>query len=213
MISHTDMELITKHIQKTIGKIDTVFHEIVSDDLHIDICHVKSGFFKRYEVLVTMGMSAKPMNVPDECDDPKFIELMILLPKGWPLKKENFFNENSYWPIRLLKDLARFAHYNNTFLSYAHTVANAESENDLTAYADNNNFCASILLPSITIGEKSFVLERGGEGNDIYFFSVISLYEKELLFKLENEVDMLIDLFDRFRISDIVDINRQSVVT
>lgn len=213
MASYADMDLISNHIERTIGKISTVFHEVVSDDLHIDVCHVKSSFFKRYEVLITMGMSAKPLNVPDESDDPKFIELMILLPKGWPLKKQCFYNENSYWPIRLLKDLARFAHHNNTSLSYAHTVANAENEDELTAYADSNNFCACILLPSITLGENSFVLERNGEGNDVYFFSVIPLYEKELLFKLNNDADMLMDLFDKFKISDVVDINRPPVVT
>lgn len=212
MTTYANMYLITNHIEKNIGKISTVFHEIISDDLHIDICHIKSGFFRKYETLVTMGMSALPMNVPDDWDEPKYIELMILLPKGWPLKKDDFLNENNYWPIRLLKDLARHVHHNSTYLGYAHTAAFAKSASDLEPYADNTQFCASIILPSITLREESLALKREGNNNDIFFFTVIPLFKEELLFKINNGIDQLMELFDAFNINDVVNINRRSVI-
>lgn len=190
-----------------------VFHEIVSDDLHIDICHVKSSLFRRYEVLVTMGMSAKPMSMPEECDEPRYLELISILPKGWPLTKESFYVERNYWPIRLLKDLARFVHHGNTWFGFGHTVANAENEAQLVPYADNTGFCACALLPSLTLGESAYILEREPETENIGFLSVIPLYESELRFKFENGIDPLLDLFDKFSVTDKLDVNRSAVVT
>ncbi len=211
MAAYASMDLISDHIEKTIGEIHSVFHEIVSDEIHLDVCYVKSDSTRDYEVLVTMGMSAIPMQTSEDSNDPKYIELIILLPKDWPLEHLNMFSENYYWPIRLLKDLARFAHHNQTYLGYAHTIANAENESELSPYADNNQFCASILLPSITLGEQSFILRRD-DGRDIYFFCVIPIFREELFFKLENGADKLMDLFDQYQVDDIVDIHRQSVI-
>lgn len=213
MTIFADMETISHHIEKYIGKIHIVFHEIVSDDLHIDICHVKSSLLRRYEVLVTMGMSAKAMSIPDECYEPKYIELMILLPKGWPLTKESFTDERNYWPIRLLKDLARFVHHGNSWFGFGHTIANTENENQFAPYAENTNFCACALMPSITLGESAYLLKREPETENIGFLSVIPLYEQELKFKFENGIDALLDLFDKFNVKDKLDLDRKAVVT
>ena len=212
MTEHTDIELITQHIEKNVGKVHQVFHEVISDDLHIDVCHVKSSLFRRYEVLVTMGMSAKAMEVPVESEEPRFLELMILLPKGWPLTKEAFMDENNYWPIRLLKDLARFVHHQNTWFGFGHTVANAEPEGELSPYADNVGFCACALLPSLTLGEPSLILQREPEKGDIGFFSVIPIYESELRFKFEHGIDALLDVFDAGNLSDRVNPKRKPVI-
>jgi Suppressor of fused protein (SUFU) len=210
MTAHTDMDLISNHIENTIGKIHTVLHEIISDEVHLDVCYVKSDPSREFEALITMGMSAIPINTPAESNEPKYIELIILLPKDWPLEHLNMFSEDYYWPIRLLKDLARFAHHNQTYLGYAHTIANAENENELSPYAKNNNFCASILLPSMTLGEESFILRRDDD-QDIYFFCVVPIFQDELFFKFEHGADQLMNLFDEHQVSDIVDIYRHSV--
>lgn len=210
MAAHADMELITNHIKKNIGEIHSVFHEIISDEIHLDICYVQSDPSREYEALITMGMSAIPLTTSEDSDDPEYVELIILLPKDWPLEKLNMFSEDFYWPIQLLKDLARFAHHNKTHLSYAHTVANAD---ELVSYAKNNNFCASILLPSVTLGEDAFILRRKSNSEDVYFFCVVPIFEDELFFKMENGADKLMDLFDEHQVSDIVDIHRGSVIS
>lgn len=213
MTARTDRPLIENHIHSQIGKIHTVFHEIVSDDIQLDVCHVKSGLFRRFELLVTLGMSAQPMNVPGEYNDPRFIELMMLLPKGWPLTQEDFNQESRYWPIRLLKDCARYAHHRNSHLGYGHTVAHAEEDNTLTPYAPGLGYCASIILPSITLGERSMVLKRGGRESDIYFFAVIPLFESELRHKMEHGTGALMDLFDQHKVTDVVNLSRESVIS
>lgn len=38
------IESVSRHIERRIGRIAMVFHEIVSDELHIDVFHVRSSF-------------------------------------------------------------------------------------------------------------------------------------------------------------------------
>ena len=132
MTAYADLSGISAHIERHIGRIHMVFHEIVSDDLHIDIHHVKSSLLRRFEVLVTSGMSALPMAVPGDSNEPRFAEIVTVLPKGWPLTKEAFSDERNYWPIRLMKTFARLPHRDNTWLGLGHTLANGESENLMT---------------------------------------------------------------------------------
>jgi hypothetical protein len=102
-MSHdADLEAITAHIERHIGRVNTVFHEIVSDDLHIDVHHVKASLFRKFEVLVTSGMSGVAMAVPEDVDQPRFAEVLVILPKGWRLTMEAFKDEKNYWPIAIL---------------------------------------------------------------------------------------------------------------
>ena len=106
------MEAIEGHIQQYFGNFETVFHELSSPDIHVDICVVPPSEEHDYYTLVTMGMGAHRMNVPEELAEYKLerAELAIALPKDWKLKYEDLKDERWYWPIRLLKDLARLAY-------------------------------------------------------------------------------------------------------
>ena len=57
------MEAVEGHIQQYFGKFENVFHELVSPDIHVDICVVPPSEERDYYTLVTMGMGAPP----DEC--------------------------------------------------------------------------------------------------------------------------------------------------
>jgi hypothetical protein len=207
----TDLQQVTRHIERHIGPIHTVFHEIVSDDLHIDVHHVKSTMFRRYEVLVTSGMSAKPMAVPAESNEPRFAEIVVVLPKGWPLSKPDFSNERNYWPVRLMKTLARHAHHNNTWLGFGHTMANGGSESNTQPYAEGTSLCAAVLLPASSLGQAAWSLKRA-DGQEVFFWAAVPLHMQELKFKLEHGVDPLLDLFDQNRVTDRIDPTRPSVV-
>ena len=107
-----EMEAIEGHIQQYFGKFENVFHELVSPDIHVDICVVPPSEEQDYYTLVTMGMGAHRMNVPEELAEYKLerAELAIALPGNWKLKHEDLENERWYWPIHLLKTLAPPAH-------------------------------------------------------------------------------------------------------
>ena len=61
-----NIEAISDHIEEHIGKVHMVFHELVSDLVHIDVHWVKPTRKRNWHTLVTSGMSDLPMVVPDE---------------------------------------------------------------------------------------------------------------------------------------------------
>lgn len=205
-----DLSRISRHIEKNIGPVHTVFHEIISDDLHIDVHHVKSTLLRRYEVLITSGMSARPMSVPEDSTEPRFAEMLVVLPKGWPLGQEAFADERNYWPIRLIKTLARFPHHASTWIGFGHTLANGDSEDTTKPYADNTKLCASIVLPPSSLGEAAWAM-KDGDGDEVFFWAAVPLHMSELKFKLTHGVDPLLELFDRHRVTDRVDPRRPTV--
>jgi hypothetical protein len=102
------LEQISAHIEAHLGPVATVFHEIVSDTVHIDVHVVLPTEESPYARLVTSGMSDLPM--PGDNDVPRYLELVATLPGDWRLDRASFEDERWYWPVRLLKQLARFPH-------------------------------------------------------------------------------------------------------
>jgi suppressor of fused protein SUFU len=201
-----NIELISAHIEKTVGKADMVFHEIVSDKVHVDVHWVSPTEKFPFHVLVTSGMSDKPMTVPEGLDEYRYAELCILLPANWPLSEESFKDENNYWPIRTMKFLARFPHELDTWIGHGHTIPNGA---DAAPFADNTKFGCVILMPSISLSEDFFKL-KVDENKEIYFYCLYPLYKEEMEYKLTKGFDALIDKFEKYRINDVVDLNRKN---
>lgn len=201
------IEEISDHIEKNIGEIHMVFHEIVSDQVHIDIHWVKPTKKRPFHTLVTSGMSDKPMNTPDGVENCDYTELSICLPEEWKILEEDFKNENNYWPIRWLKYLSRFPHEYNTWLNYGHTIPNGDPAEP---FAENTNLNTMVLLPTIIFGEDFHSLKL--ENKTIDFYSLIPLYSEEVNLKMKKGVEALFDGFDKFGVTDILDINRPNTV-
>ena len=202
---------LRQHIETSIGPIKQVFEEIESDDLTIDIVHVVRDDLD-LNVLVTSGMSARAQAVPAGVEEVAFTEILLMLPAEWPLTREAFVeDERAYWPLRLLKDVARYVHYQQTFIGFGHTVAFAESEAELEPYADNTELCAAIILPALLLGEAAFSFEDE-HGRDIACWSVVPLYRDELAFKMQYGADALMNQFDRIEYHGEVEPNRPSAV-
>lgn len=102
------LEQISAHIERHLGPIEMVFHEIVSDTVHIDVHWVKPTRDFPFARLVTSGMSDLPMSVPEDSGAPAHLELMITLPGQWRFDEDALDDERWYWPVGLLKALARF---------------------------------------------------------------------------------------------------------
>lgn len=188
MYSEDEIDIIEKHIEHYYGNFEFVFHEKVSPDIHVDICLIPPSEECNWYTLVTMGMGAHLMNVPNQLKEEqlKRAELVICLPEYWKLDKEHLKDEKWYWPIRLLKELARFPGENNTWLGWGHTV----SYDGPLSYT--TELCASILInpPMWNVGGNTCTLPDGEEVN---FYQVIPLYGDELEYKLKNGTQKLLD--------------------
>lgn len=194
------------HLERTLGEAENVWHEIVSDLVHLDVHQVEPSDEFPFWTLVTSGMSARPMQVPEGAEEFAFAELAICLPREWPLTTEAFKDERNYWPIRLLKSLARMPHEYDTWLGPAHSIHNGETE--ITPYASNTQFCAAMLVPPLAFLPPDFGQCETDSGKLINFYSIWPLYQEELDYKLKHGFDGLLDRLAAGRVTEVVDVRR-----
>lgn len=183
-----EMEAVEQHIQRYFGVFENVFHELVSPDIHVDVCIVPPSAERDYYTLVTMGMGAHRMNVPEELAEYKLerAELAIALPADWKVQHEDLKDERWYWPIRLLKELARLPIRSHTWLGWGHTMDGQHP------FAEDTQLCASILVGPQTIRKGSAVCVLPG-GEEVNFYQVIPLYRDEMEYKMAHDADALLD--------------------
>ena len=201
-----EMSAVEQHIQNTFGEFENVFHELVSPDIHVDICVVPPSEERDYYTLVTMGMGAHRMHVPEELAEYKLerAELVIALPPDWKLDGESMEEARWYWPIGLLKVLARLPIASDTWLGWGHTM------DKQSPFAEGTKLKAAILT-----GPQG--VEEGGEvctlpsGEEVNFYQVIPLYQDEMEYKMEHDADALLEKMEG--ISFVVNPTRQDAIT
>ncbi|MFA5856509.1 MAG: suppressor of fused domain protein [Candidatus Pacearchaeota archaeon] len=204
-LEEEEMKAITEHIEKNVGKIEGIFHEFLSDNVHIDICLIKPTEKRPYNILVTMGMSAKPMNIPKGYNFP-YAELVIYLPKNWKLSQDDFKDEKNYWPIRWLKKLAVYPHACNTYIGIQHTIPN--EGNPPKSFAENTKLCC-MLVDAPVLTEDLFNLKL--KNKTIAFWNLFPIYKEEMDYKLEKGYEELMNRFEKNNVSNVVDINRKNL--
>ena len=208
MYTGGEMEIVEKHINKYFGEVETVFHEIVSHDIHVDIYMIPPGVERNYYTLVTMGMGAHRMNVPEDLAEYKLerAELAIALPPDWKLDQESLKDEKWYWPIRQLKSTARLPIQCDTWLGGGHTVQMGKDE----TYAENTGLCGSILISPPGL-EKDGVICALPTGENVNFYQLLPLYKDEMEYKIRHGSDALLEKMSG-AVSFVVDPDRPSVI-
>lgn len=193
-----ELDVIEEHIKEYYGDFPTVFHEISSPDIHCDVYIIPPNDEKNYYTLITVGMGAHLMNIPDDLDASEYgrAELLICLPPDWKVGENK---EEWFWPISLLKSLSRLPINSNTWLGWGHSVDNQQT------YAENTELCGALLIypENVEDGAESCNLPSGDRVN---FFEVIPIYREEMNFKIENGTTALLEKMQQ--VSPIVDISR-----
>ena len=203
----SEIEEVDNFICDMFGDYKNVFHEIASPDIHLDVCIVEPTEDDPYYKLVTMGAGAYKMHIPEKLQKYQldYAEYVIYLPKFWNI---NSGEETDYWPIRVLKDVARLPIWNNTWLSYGHTT---QSDEQGSAYASNTRFNSVVL--NFAENRKGDIRLMMSSGKVINFYEIIPMYPEELAFKMENGAEALFDQFNEKNIQfKVVDINRKSAL-
>jgi hypothetical protein len=202
------IDRISAHIEEHIGPVAGVFHELISDLVHVDIHMVAPTAERPYHTLITSGMSDLPMTTPEGTDLPKYAELILSLPPDWPLTKEAFADGRNYWPIRLLKTLARLPHEYETWLGFGHTVPN--NGDPAEPYAENTKLCCALVYQPLLVPEPALALKIDDE-KTIWFYSVVPLYEEEMNFKLKKGSGEFFKRLQRQEVNELLDIKRKNV--
>lgn len=201
------IEAISQHIERHVGTPDWVFHEIVSDQVHIDIHHVMPTDNRPVHVLVTSGMSGKPMATPEGAEGCEYAELVAFLPPWWPIGEKEFEDERNYWPIRQLKSLARFPHSYGTWLWFGHTLPNGDPPEP---YCKDTGFCGIMLSSPMILGGDFAELQLES-GRTISFFSLCPLHADEMEYKVKNGAEKLLQKLYKKHVPDIIEPDRPSV--
>lgn len=200
-------EQISAHVEAHLGPVLTVFHELLSDAVHIDVLVVGPSASEPCCRLVTSGMSDLPMTVPDGADVPRHAELMMSLPGDWKLDEAAVRDERWFWPFRLLKFLARLPHLYGTWLGPGHTIPHGDPA---LPYAPGVSFTGAIVLPSVTVPEAFHSL-RVAPDETIQFYAVVPLYPGEMELKLRAGTERLLDRLGARGVSDLVAPTRPDV--
>ncbi|TPI34169.1 suppressor of fused domain protein [Mesorhizobium sp. B3-1-6] len=219
----TDVAVYLEEIQGFLGEFlgeqAGVFHEIISDKVHLDILVFPPNEVRNNWTLVTSGMSDLPMNVPGNLhprEDYERAELVFTLPASWFAAGENgmipenqLADPNKYWPIRLMKSLARMPHDYGSWIWSSHTVASQDGPPE--PYAENTKMSGVILLRPPSWPDKRDIL-RAADGTKVNFFAVVPLHADEMTLKLNKGVEALIIALDTAGVSDVLDAGRPSAV-
>ena len=136
--------------------------------------------------------------------------MCILLPSTWNIPAdaagvaEAFEDENVYWPIRWLKMLACLPHEYGTWLGFGHTIPNG---GDDEPSADNTELGFMLLLTALSLPKEFQTLIIGPE-KTVQFYPLYPLYREEMNLKMAQGVDALIDRFEAYDTSDVLDLTR-----
>ena len=202
-----EMDKVSEYIKQQYGEFDIVAHELVSPDIHCDIAIVPPTDDQPYYKLVTMGAGAFKMNVPEDLKSDVYerAEYVVFLPADWNIKSDK---EEDYWPIRMLKTVARLPVSMDDWLFYRHTVNLTDDESPV---AENTGFNSCVLFISFGKGNKPVEpLKLDLSDKEVAFFQLVPLYPEELEFKLEHSFDELEDIMDDDLYDPVVDIHREN---
>ena len=202
---------IEEHFAKVFpGHRHGVFHEIMSDYVHIDVHILEPTEDQPFYVVYTTGMSDLPMTLPPDIKksakmDISRAELYILLPGDWPLGDLGPDTPMSvYWPIGLIKFLARFPHEYKTWLAYGHTVPNGQ---DYAPFDDSVGFGGVVL----NWGDGPLGGFTAKDGQRIMCYGVIPCYKEEIEYKLKYGMDKLYELLREHGAMRILDPQRPNL--
>ena len=187
-----------------------VYHEIISDLVHINVNLMKPTKQQPFYVAYTTGMSDRPMTLPDELADHeelKYAEVFLFLPGDWDLGKEFQLGSDvppeCFWPIHMLKFLARFPHEYDTWLGPGHTIPNGPDYSPLGPGVD---FGGVVLAVN---GALDKVEARDGRRINLLF--AIPAYQEEIEYKLKYGMDALLKRFSEENVPMVLDIHRPNL--
>lgn len=208
---HEHAEWIDQHLDKFFDEnLISVFHEIPTLDLHLDVYFIKSEN-AQFNILLTSGMSTLKMNVSEQVENPtelEFAELMMLIPKEIEFEQVYSGQNKNDWIISILKQAAKFPHFYDTWIGIGHTI---QADEDMTPYSKETEFVGALILPSVTFKKDFTEIHKNGRKINIY--NIFPLYKDELEFKIENGYNKLLDLLIKANGKEVLDLTRRSLIS
>lgn len=199
------------HLTEFLGDDYTVLTEKVSAGIHLDVVVFRPTEAVPYVTLVTSGLSDVPMNTPTQRGER--LELMIGVDPGWPgidpLDADLMKDPANFWPIKLLKDIARIPSTYDSFLTWGHTI----EDKDQALFAPGSPYTGAIIGPPV--GYPPAIMRATTPVGEIEFLSVFPILPQEMDYKVAvpGGGDALMDRLMDTPVLAVAARERPSVVT
>ncbi|WP_299057306.1 suppressor of fused domain protein [uncultured Nocardioides sp.] len=138
------------HLRSHLGPEAVVLCERASLDVHLDLVVFPPSPDRTFVTVVTSGMADVPTSGSPSAagEEAPRVELAIAVPLGWPgldpLAADPLHDEANYWPLRVLKLVARLPGDSGTDLRWGDTVGRLES-----LYPAGTPFSGAVLGPPV----------------------------------------------------------------
>lgn len=194
-----DFDLLDEHVATGFGVFETVFYEVIEDDIRMDIAVVAPTVDQNYYTLVTMGLGAWLMDVPKEMSEFGLwrAELVVCLPPDW---KINDGDDRWHWPITWMKKTARHIIEKNDWVSWGKILVSDEP------FVPEHNFNGTLFVYPEEFTDETSACELK-DGTFVNFYQMIPLYKTETTFCQENGASALLAKIDEQSLS-IIDVER-----
>lgn len=191
LYTQVQLKAVKEHIEQCFGPIYLQVEDSQTDHIKCDIDIIKPSENKAgaCQYLVTKGMGAHKMPVPDEFKALNLdrAELYLALASDWNLESEE---EQENWPITLLSVLSRLPFVYDSWMAQGHIISFPQDED----YAPGTNYAGAILLNPAK--DSSYGLELDNLGH-INFYQVVLLYQEEIDYAEQYSARTLMKLMDK----------------
>jgi hypothetical protein len=175
-------------------------------DGQIEVLHIPPQETRPVRTLVTCGMSDRPMDVPSGTNAPRYIELMMTLPRTWPFDDKAQQDVQWNWPLQQLRTIAHMPQNDNRWIGWGETIPNGNPPRPL---APSTKLSGAVIVPSLLVPPDFYELKIAA--HSIQFFSVLPLYAEELALKDAKGTNHLFEKLLDADVRDFVDPNRRNV--
>lgn len=168
--------LVESHIEKYFGPISFVLSQVKYQDILLDIAVIEPDSERNFYVLVTLGLGSYQMhnqnaasNKLDRC------ELMIMLDPSWVIPSND---EDWYWPIRLLKEMAHEVIEQDHFLDWGYCYSQH------VPFAPGTQLSYAMLCGLNKFFESKsqalrYEFEQDSDSLEVAFYLVLPMYQNE----------------------------------
>lgn len=205
-LSDEAKEALLQHVAASYGPIDGEI-TMPTPVGPVTLLHVPPTPDVPFHALVTAGMSAAPMNVPDDVEDAaRYAELVMLLPFEWPVET-GLSDGRVSWPLQLLARTAAFPAEADAWLGLGHSIPNGEPPEP---FVDGLDFCGIIIAPPMSLPPHGRTFRRP-DGAEVELMAVLPVFERELELKRKEGMPVLLKRFDAAGVNELFDGNRSAV--
>ena len=199
----SENDAIITHIESYFGKTDKILHDTRQERVHIDTYIMPPTKDRDYGLLITCGMSQRPMSAPPGAIDSSFAELFVQLPPEWPLPLEKLEQNEYSWILQNIYEFAHFVHMNNTFYCHGQVM-------DLHRPLSNGTKMTGFIIANPLGFPKGFGTLTVEGGKKIHFLQFIPAYNDEMDYLEHMGWDALLTKFQEHGVTGIVDLTREN---